>query len=292
MAVFIRGLGRGPQPYRIVADPDGAGKEHSPSTGKLLPLFANLHPVLFNHRIGQNVTCHIFQGSGRLLFGCPVGEVNLKILALPHRSNFFMPQAVQGVANRLPLRIEHCMFHPDVNMSFHEFSFYEASASSSLFSVCSPSARAISATSALAGRGVSMKGVKRFLVVLAVVIVLGGLGYLIFAGQRRLQAMDSRIADMNARVIEATQLAKEQAVAVSAAAQQATRRRHAPKSPPEAASRPKSKKNRRRPARRKLKRLPAGRRNKHEQARDPTRDAAQAARRRIEPDAAGAESCG
>lgn len=63
---------------------------------------------------------------------------------------------------------------------------------------------------------------KRFLIVLAVVIVLGGLGYLIFAGQRRLQAMDSRIADMNTRVIEATQLAKEQAVAVSAAAQQAT----------------------------------------------------------------------
>jgi outer membrane protein OmpA-like peptidoglycan-associated protein len=64
--------------------------------------------------------------------------------------------------------------------------------------------------------------VKRFLVILAVVIVLGGLGYLIFAGQRRLHTMDSRIADMNARVIEATQLAKEQAVAVSAAAQQAT----------------------------------------------------------------------
>lgn len=63
---------------------------------------------------------------------------------------------------------------------------------------------------------------KRFLIILAAVVVLGGLGYLIFEGQQRLQAMDRQIADMNARVTEATQLAKEQAVAVSAASQRAT----------------------------------------------------------------------
>jgi outer membrane protein OmpA-like peptidoglycan-associated protein len=64
--------------------------------------------------------------------------------------------------------------------------------------------------------------VKRFLAILALVLVVAGVGYLIYLGQRRLQAMDDKIADMNNRVIEATQLAKEQAVAVSAASQRAT----------------------------------------------------------------------
>jgi outer membrane protein OmpA-like peptidoglycan-associated protein len=64
--------------------------------------------------------------------------------------------------------------------------------------------------------------VKRFLIIVAAVVVLGSLGYLIFEGQQRLKAMDRQIADMNARVIEATQLAKEQAVAVTAASQRAT----------------------------------------------------------------------
>jgi outer membrane protein OmpA-like peptidoglycan-associated protein len=64
--------------------------------------------------------------------------------------------------------------------------------------------------------------VKRSLLILAVVLAVGGTGYLIYAGQRRLQAMDDKIAEMNTRVIEATQLGKEQAVAVTAASQRAT----------------------------------------------------------------------
>jgi outer membrane protein OmpA-like peptidoglycan-associated protein len=64
--------------------------------------------------------------------------------------------------------------------------------------------------------------VKRFLIILAVLLVVGTTDYFVYSGQQRIRTMEARIADMNSRVIEATQLAKEQAVAVSAAAQQAT----------------------------------------------------------------------
>jgi hypothetical protein len=40
-----------------------------------------------------------------------------------------MAEAVQGMAHGLSLRIENRVFHPDVNMRFHEFSLYEGLAS-------------------------------------------------------------------------------------------------------------------------------------------------------------------
>ena len=61
-----------------------------------------------------------------------------------------------------------------------------------------------------------MKRIAVYLVAAVVVVVLG---LLFFVGQRRLKAMEGRINDLNARVIEATQLAKEEAVAASAASQ-------------------------------------------------------------------------
>jgi outer membrane protein OmpA-like peptidoglycan-associated protein len=63
--------------------------------------------------------------------------------------------------------------------------------------------------------------VKRLLPILGIVVVLAGLGWLSYLGNKRLKAMDNRIADLSTQVNEATQLAKEEAVAVNAASQRA-----------------------------------------------------------------------
>jgi outer membrane protein OmpA-like peptidoglycan-associated protein len=63
--------------------------------------------------------------------------------------------------------------------------------------------------------------VKRFLPILGIVVVVAGLGWLSYLGNKRLKAMDNRIADLSTQVNEATQLAKEEAVAVNAASQRA-----------------------------------------------------------------------
>jgi outer membrane protein OmpA-like peptidoglycan-associated protein len=63
--------------------------------------------------------------------------------------------------------------------------------------------------------------VKRLLPILGILVVLGVLGWLSYSGYKRLEAMDSRIADLSAQVNEATQLAKEEAVAVNAASKRA-----------------------------------------------------------------------
>jgi outer membrane protein OmpA-like peptidoglycan-associated protein len=59
-------------------------------------------------------------------------------------------------------------------------------------------------------------------VVAAVVIVAGFAGFLMYFVQHRLSAMDQKLVDMSNRVTEAAQIAKEEAVAVSAASQRAT----------------------------------------------------------------------
>jgi outer membrane protein OmpA-like peptidoglycan-associated protein len=66
--------------------------------------------------------------------------------------------------------------------------------------------------------------VRRFIVTATVLLVLllAGATYLVVAGQRRLRAMDSKIAELNARVTEVTQVAKEEGVAAAAASQRAT----------------------------------------------------------------------
>jgi outer membrane protein OmpA-like peptidoglycan-associated protein len=63
--------------------------------------------------------------------------------------------------------------------------------------------------------------VKRFLPVAVILLLVAGMGFLVFYNYRQLKAMNARLADMNSRVVEASQLAKEEAVAVSAASQRA-----------------------------------------------------------------------
>jgi outer membrane protein OmpA-like peptidoglycan-associated protein len=63
--------------------------------------------------------------------------------------------------------------------------------------------------------------VKQVLIILAVIFLVGTADYFVYTGQKRIRSMEAQIADMNSRVIEATQLAKEQAVAVTAASQRA-----------------------------------------------------------------------
>src|SRR5438105_2694139 len=68
------------------------------------------------------------------------------------------------------------------------------------------------------------EGVRRFIVNATVlrVLLLACETNMIGAGQRRLRAMDSKIAELNARVTEVTQIAKEEGVAAAAASQRAT----------------------------------------------------------------------
>ena len=54
------------------------------------------------------------------------------------------------------------------------------------------------------------------------VVVVGLIGYTIYYANRRLNAMDARIGELSTQVTEATQLAKEEAVAASAAVGRAT----------------------------------------------------------------------
>jgi outer membrane protein OmpA-like peptidoglycan-associated protein len=64
--------------------------------------------------------------------------------------------------------------------------------------------------------------VKRFLFAALVVVVAGLIGYSIYYANRRLNAMDARIGELSTQVTEATQLAKEESVAASAAVGRAT----------------------------------------------------------------------
>ncbi|HEX6546820.1 MAG TPA: hypothetical protein VF023_10970, partial [Bryobacteraceae bacterium] len=63
---------------------------------------------------------------------------------------------------------------------------------------------------------------KRFLFAALAVVIAGLLGYSLYYGNRRLKAMDARIGELSAQVTEATQLAKEESVAASAAVGRAT----------------------------------------------------------------------
>jgi outer membrane protein OmpA-like peptidoglycan-associated protein len=63
--------------------------------------------------------------------------------------------------------------------------------------------------------------VKRFLVIATVLFALG-ISYSVFYVQRRLAATDRKVSDLAAQVRQATQLAKDEAAAVSAASQRAT----------------------------------------------------------------------
>jgi outer membrane protein OmpA-like peptidoglycan-associated protein len=63
--------------------------------------------------------------------------------------------------------------------------------------------------------------VRRFTVIAGLLVLVAGVTVLIVLGYRRLEAMDSKVAELNTQVLEATQLAKEEAVAASAASQRA-----------------------------------------------------------------------
>jgi outer membrane protein OmpA-like peptidoglycan-associated protein len=64
--------------------------------------------------------------------------------------------------------------------------------------------------------------VKRFLFAALAVVIAGLIGYSVYSANRRLNAMDAKIGELSTQVMEATQLAKEEAVAASAAVGRAT----------------------------------------------------------------------
>jgi hypothetical protein len=69
-------------------------------------------PIILNHGITQNIARNRIQIFARI-------ERDLEKLSLPDIFNALMPQAVQGGANRLALRIEYGLFEGYVDACFH-----------------------------------------------------------------------------------------------------------------------------------------------------------------------------
>src|SRR5215208_4706141 len=84
-----------------------------------IPLF-DFHPVTFNHWVREELIGDLGRERARLV-GRLGRELELEVLALTHVADARVPHRVQGVGNRVPLRVEHRRLQRDEYASFHYF---------------------------------------------------------------------------------------------------------------------------------------------------------------------------
>src|SRR4051794_7755431 len=82
-------------------------------------LIENFDAILFNHRIGQDFVCGGFDVALRLLASGAWGERNFEKLALAYLGDGGEPEAIEGRAHRLTLRIQHGGLRSYEYASFH-----------------------------------------------------------------------------------------------------------------------------------------------------------------------------
>src|SRR5579862_2876245 len=84
-------------------------------SGATLP---DLDRVILDYRVGEQLPAHLFDLCARQ-HGVRLGEIELDELALPNLADPGEAQALQRIADRLALRIEHPGFEADVDSRLH-----------------------------------------------------------------------------------------------------------------------------------------------------------------------------
>src|SRR5579862_6360704 len=82
-------------------------------------------PVFLDDGIGQHFMSYGLDVFAHLLLGNSVSNGNVKKLALTDIGDGRIPQAMQGRADSLPLRVEYCRFERDKHTRFHQISIAE-----------------------------------------------------------------------------------------------------------------------------------------------------------------------
>src|SRR5437773_2681611 len=78
----------------------------------------DLDRVVFDHRVGEQLPAHVFDpGARHRRIG--IGQVQLDQLALPDLADAIKTQPLQGVAERLALRVENPRLQADMDARLH-----------------------------------------------------------------------------------------------------------------------------------------------------------------------------